>query len=257
MAWDGLTGTDIRYWTSDVESRRFGICIGRVVVGYDSPPGAALEARLHEVVTSAEDSLLVVRYPASHAKLGAVLADSGRRVLPADVLTYWEISSDQLARAASTRPELQVRAGSVDETSRTALETVLLDSFHGYSNHYTANPALDPDLALAGYLEWAMNSLERNPDNVLLLAHDDTPVGAATVVSGNGHLEIELAGLVGTSQGRGWYASLLAGVGREALRRGLPRVVISTQSSNVRVQRAWVNVGMKPYAAVTTVHACL
>ena len=38
------------------------------------------------------------------------------------------------------------------------------------------------------------------------------------------------------------------------LRRGLPRVIISTQVSNVRVQRAWVRAGMKPFAAVTTLH---
>lgn len=257
MAWDGLVGTDIRYWSSDVESRRFGIRIGRVVVGYDATPSGAIEAQLHTVVAGAKDDLLVVRYPAAYTKLGAVLADCGRRVIPADVLTYWEIQAEQLAQETPADSTLEVHAGSSDRASRAALETVLLDSFRGYGNHYTANPALDPELALAGYLEWAMGAFERNPDDVLLLIHDGVPVGAATVVPGDGHLEIELAGLVGASQGRGWYATLLAGVGHEAARRGLPRVVISTQISNVRVQRAWVNVGMKPYAAVTTVHASL
>ncbi len=256
MAWDSLKGDDVRHWASEAESKRFGLSIGRVVVGYDVVPGAALEQTLWTIISGATEELLVVRYPARMSRLGAVIGDTGRRVLPADVLTYWEVSAEVLGQARrDVESSLQVVRGEVTDAARWALETVLVDSFRGYGNHYTANPALDPELALAGYLEWAMGAFERNPHNAILLTHDDVPVGASTLTEGNDHLEIELAGMTGASQGQGWYRVLLAGVGQEALRRGLPTVIISTQVSNIRVQRAWVRAGMKPFAAVTTLHA--
>lgn len=255
MAWDGLKGEGVRQWASDAESTRFGLAIGRVVVGYDSPASAALEQELRTTIAEAPEELLVVRYPSSLSRLGAVIGDTGRRILPVDVLTYWEVSAETLATApGGVDPSLQVVSGEVTEAAREALKTVLVDSFCGYGNHYTANPALDPELALAGYLEWAMGAFDRDPHNAILLTHDGAPVGASTLTEGDGHLEIELAGMIGTSQGQGWYRVLLAGIGREALRRGLSSVIISTQVSNIRVQRAWVRAGMKPFAAVTTLH---
>lgn len=255
MAWDSLTGDGVRHWASEAESRRFGISIGRVVVGYDAEPGEALERRLVEVLDEAPEELLIVRYPSAASRLGAAAGRSAKQVIPADVLTYWEVPADELARVpGDADPALAVAPGEVTDAARAALETVLVDSFRGYGNHYTANPALDPDLALAGYLEWAMGAFEKDPHNAILLTHDGVPVGASTLTEGDGHLEIELAGMTGASQGQGWYRVLLAGIGEEAIRRGLPRVIISTQVSNVRVQRAWVRAGMKPFAAVTTLH---
>lgn len=256
MAWDALTGSGVRRWTSAAESERFGLSMGRVVVGTDSEDGAALRAELRATVAAALERLLVVRYPAAMMGLGAELIATGRDVLPADVLTYWECPASMLAEVpADAEPTLSVAPADVDEESREALATVLTDSFRGYGNHYTANPMLDPDLALQGYLEWAMGAFGTNPHNVILLRHGDDVVGAATVIDGSDHLEIELAGLTGKSQGQGWYRVLLAGIGQEALRRGSDRVIISTQVSNIRVQRAWLRAGMKLFAAVATAHA--
>lgn len=255
MAWDGLTGDGVRHWASEAESKRFDLSIGRVVVGYEAVPGPVLEQALRATISGAPEELLVVRYPAGLSRLGAVVGDTGRRVLPADVLSYWEVSSEVLANVSDdVDPSLRVVAGEVTDAARRALGVVLVDSFRGYGNHYTANPALDPELALAGYLEWAMGAFERDPHNAILLTHNDTPVGASTLTEGDGHLEIELAGMTGASQGQGWYRVLLSGIGQEALRRGLETVIISTQVSNIRVQRAWVRAGMKPFAAVTTLH---
>lgn len=255
MSWQNLAGRGVRYWTSEVESRRFSIPIGRVTVGYDAHSDD-VEPQLSAVLAEAGETLLIVRYPATQARLGATIARSGWLVLPADVLTYWEVRADSLAELqAYTDSALRVAPSEASEDAALILETVVCDSFHGYGNHYTADPALDPELALAGYVEWALKAFAADPQNALLLLHDDTPVGAATVVDGPGYLEVELAGLVCEAQGKGWYRMLLRGIGQEALRRGAERVIISTQVSNTRVQRAWAKAGMKPFAAVTTVHA--
>lgn len=256
MAWTGLTGDDIRYSFSEPESRRFSRNIGRLVVGYDARPGVELERRLRDAVAEADDDILVVRYPTEHGRLGAAIAESGRKIYPADVLMYWEVDAAKLAEMPSDVAEgLTVAPAEDDDDSREALWAVIADSFQGYSNHYASNPELDQELALAGYIEWARGALDRGPQNVILLRHRGAPVGASTLTQSDDYVEMELAGLVSNAQGQGWYHVLLAGVGQETERRGLSRVIISTQASNIRVQRAWVRAGWKPYAAVTTVHA--
>lgn len=265
MSWDGLLGEGVRYSPSPVESDRFRMSFARVVVGDQVSGAAEVADDLARILAESDDDLLVVRYPARLASLGAVASASPRRILPADVLTYWEVAAADLR----LDPEAAAAAGCLvtvptvaDEDSLAALDAVVADSFRGYGNHYTANPALDADLALAGYQDWARRTFEARPDDVVLLSQAEgvdpsRVVGVATLSqSPDGRdLEILLAGLVGDSQGQGLYGHLLGGVGDLARRRGAERVIISTQVHNIRVQRAWARHGFKPYAAVTTLHA--
>jgi N-acetylglutamate synthase-like GNAT family acetyltransferase len=109
---------------------------------------------------------------------------------------------------------------------------------------------------LAGYQEWARSSVSAHPDDVLLLRRGGEAIGVATCEASadRGHLEVLLAGLLPTAQGGGLYGQVMAGVASHARRLGLERVVISTQVHNVRVQRAWVRAGLRPFASVETVH---
>lgn len=260
MSWAGLAGRGLTVSPSAAESARFGLTVSRVVVGADTEDVAAAAAALETVLRDAAEDLVVVRYPSQWARLGAAAAASGRAILPADVLMYWEIPAAALRTDAPALAAQDLRLivpGRADDEIVGALRTVVADSFRGYGNHYTANPALDPELALAGYLEWAETSLRRNPSDVVLLARGGTPAGIATLEgSPDGRdLEILLAGMTGALQGQGLYAHLLAGIAEEAAARGFERVIISTQAHNVRAQRAWVRAGFKPFAAVTTLHA--
>lgn len=259
MSWDALQGATVTRAGSTVESDRFGLTIGRVVVGDECPEPQASQA-LGTVLEQSPEELLVVRWPTRLVALGAVAAASSRAIIPADVLTYWEVpvSDLQPEPAALARDDLRVDVPSeADDASRAALESVVRDSFTGYGNHYTANPRLDRDLALTGYLDWARRALDENPRDVVLLQHRDEPIGVATLTTGGDgqDLEILLAGLTGSTQGQGWYRHLLAGVGDQARARGCSRVIISTQAHNIRVQRAWARSGFRPFGAVTTVHA--
>ena len=259
MSWDGLQGATVTRSASAVESDRFGMTIGRVVVGDQCPEQEAAPALTAEF-DQAPEELLIVRWPTRLVTLGAAAAASSRAVVPADVLVYWEVPASELRpdAAALTADDLRVTVPSeADDASRAALDLVVRDSFAGYGNHYTANPRLDRDLALTGYLDWARRALDDNPQDVVLLHHGDQPIGVATLTTGadGQDLEILLAGLTGTTQGQGWYRHLLAGVGDQARARGCSRVIISTQVHNIRVQRAWARSGFRPFGAVTTVHA--
>lgn len=259
MSWDGLQGDTISHVVSGLESDRFGLTIGRVVVG-DQASEETASRDLTATLDSAAEELLIVRWPTRMTTLGAAAAASQRAIIPADVLMYWEVPADGLRPDQVALTERGLRTSvptAADPVSLAALEHVVRDSFRDYGNHYTANPRLDRELALTGYLDWATRSLVDDPQDVVLLLHEDEPVAVATLSAGGGgaDLEILLAGLTGATQGQGWYQHLLAAVGDQARARGCTRVIISTQAHNLRVQRAWARAGFRPFGAVTTVHA--
>ncbi|HMR48923.1 MAG TPA: GNAT family N-acetyltransferase [Arachnia sp.] len=257
MSWAGLAGDTVEHRDSPAESARFGCRIARVVVGADAQPGPALETELRRQLETSDADLLICRWPGAYTQLSAAALDSGRVVLPADMLVYWEVPAARLAEIATAPAEglgTLIPEEATDAAAR-LLEEVITDSFRGYGNHYAANPRLDDDLALLGYVEWALRAFAQSPGNVVLLLQGDTPVGAATLTRDGNDLEIELAGLVAAHQAKGWYAHLLKAVGRHALSLCCTRVIISTQAHNVRVQRAWARAGFTPFGTVTTVHA--
>jgi hypothetical protein len=262
MSWDALQGDAVTSHDSPLESERFGLSVGRVVVGQQADEAAAaaqLTALLDDAAQERHE-LLIVRWPTHLVTLGAAAAGSRRAIIPADVLMYWETPASALRPDLAALAEHGLRTAvpvEADDASRVALERVVRDSFRDYGNHYTANPRLDRDLALAGYLDWATRSLAEDPQDVVLLLHDGRAVGVATLAVGAGgrDLEILLAGLTGDTQGQGWYHHLLGGIGEQARARGCERIIISTQAHNLRVQRAWARAGLRPFGAVTTVHA--
>lgn len=252
MTWDGLAHGDVLSSDSEHDTRRFGIRVARLTVGDHAAPGPELEATVATAVETSRSEVVVARWPARMTALSGVVAGLGPRVIAADTLMYWDVSVDELLARTTAGDDLETRTGVAAED----LNTVLVDSFRDYPSHYTANPDFASDLVLEGYLEWARRTLETRPQDVVTLLRAGRAIGFATCVQGpeDAYLEIELAGLVTAEQGGGRYATLLHGVGLLARSRGIQRVVISTQASNVRVQRAWSRTGFAPFAAFTTVH---
>jgi len=189
-------------------------------------------------------------------RLLALLGLQRRQVTPA-----WRMLQDDRALEVYVfvleNPRLKHIVAVRNMKTKVYFDRLVARVFDGYVNHYTANPLLEPDLALEGYVDWVRRTAQANPDSLGVLAHGERSVGVATwfVDPGGEVVEILLAGLVPEARGHGWYAALLAEVGRVATGLDVPRVVISTQAANVAVQRAWVSAGFKPLAAVTTAHA--
>jgi RimJ/RimL family protein N-acetyltransferase len=247
MAWDTLAAPGTTLVASPVESRRFGLEVHRGTVG----PGDLDRAGLRALVDGSPADVIVLRYDVARQEIPALLATTSRAVLPAGALTYWEKQVGDVAEP-STRV---VAATDLDPAvAEQVVRAVVRESFAGYGNHYTADPLLDRSAVLAGYEEWAVGSLDRDTHEVMVQVLDGEPVGVATVEHSAAHAEILLAGLVPTAQGRGLYGDLLLAVERTARAAGRERLVISTQVQNVRVQRAWARFGMRPFAAVETVH---
>jgi len=252
MSWDQLLEPGVVVRESPVETERFGCSIERVTIG----PGPVDEDRLLALVEDLSADVLVVRYDAARLELPATFAGSRRAVVPAGTLTYWEKPVSVAEPPEPSNLEV-LPADALDlETVSAVVRDIIRASFWEYGNHYTANPLLDRSAALAGYEDWAVRSLSGDPCNVLVMMDLDEPIGFATVepVSHAGDLEIPLAGLFPAAQGKRLYDVLLDGCDRVAVARGAQRVVVSTQAHNVRVQRAWVRQGRRPFAAIETVH---
>lgn len=248
MAWDTLAAPGVVCAPSPADTARFGVEVHRLTVG----PGALRGSELVDLVESSTADVLVTRYDVARQEVPALLASTSRAVLPAGALTYWEKS---VVGDASPARTVVVPSGDLDPAAaEAAVRSVVRDSFTAYGNHYTADPLLDRDAALAGYEEWAAGSVRRAPGDVLVQLLDGEPVGVATLERADDHVEVLLAGLVPSAQGRGLYGDLLAAVEARAASGGAERLVISTQVQNVRVQRAWARRGLRPFAAVETVH---
>ena len=252
MSWDQLLEPGVVVRHSPLETDRFGCTIDRITIG----PGLVDDGLL-AVIQELSADVIIVRYDAARLEVPGVLARSPRALLPAGALTYWDkaVSSDDERPSPSN---LDVRsAEALDlETVSMLVRDIVRASFSDYRNHYTANPLLDRSAALAGYEDWAVRTLADDPGNVLVMMQAGEPIGFATLETGAdaGHLEILLAGMAPAAQGKGLYGTLLDGCVGVALARGAQRLVISTQVHNVRVQRAWARHGLRPFAAIETVH---
>lgn len=248
MAWTDVLAPGVTGAGSALETARFGVTTARMVLGQGADQADFMDALSHR-----SEDVLIVRYEASHLEVASWLSQSGYDVLPAGALTYWDKDVDlerelpPTVRSADELPNTNVRA---------VVQRIVRSSFVDYGNHYLANPLFNAEAALAGYEEWALNTLAGNSGNVLVLLRGSDPIGIATLESGPDarHVEVLLAGLVPEAQGRGLYADLLAGCEAQAALQGIRKLVISTQVHNVRPQRAWARFGLRPFGAVETVH---
>lgn len=249
MSWDSaVISRTPSFGPSPLESDRFGLSFGRALVPLGAPESSydqVLEF-LHE---NASD-VVVLRYPAAHVGWFAGLLTSGRDLVLADSLTYWRLPVGS-GRRPEADPDLTT---AISRDVDPGLIDGLVDSiFTGYGNHYLANPLLDAGDALAGYREWAQHSAADLP--VATLTNADGNVGLATLESAAQTCEILLAGIVPTAQKRGYYAHLLAACEDHAAETGASDLVISTQTHNAFVQRAWARFGFEPVGSLLTLHA--
>ena len=267
--WDN--GPSWQLESAPADSARFGLAVARLRVRRSERQedenstelAAALRAELAQVV--------ICRYPADSWWVAAALVASGRNVLPAGGLVYWRSpagAADQNPPARG-RDDVDVvtadvaalgsagdRLGRVGDQRRTAglLDELVGGTFDRYGSHYRHNPLFDPDAIAAGYAEWTRAVLASDTGEVLVLRLRGEPIGFASLAPDGDGYEILLAGISPAQQGRGHYRELLDACARWSAAHGGKSVVISTQTHNVRVQRAWANAGWRPVDALETVH---
>jgi len=117
------------------------------------------------------------------------------------------------------------------------------------------NPLFDAADVLDGYCEWAVAmSADAHTWTLVVYGDDATPVGVALVDHSSDTPDIRLAGMTTDVQGGGHYAALIGAISELAAESGHRRVQISTQSTNLRVMRAWSRIGFLPVSTCATYH---
>lgn len=172
-----------------------------------------------------------------------------------DTLVYFVFYLDGAVTSASNAPLLPIRAALPDE------EHLIIDlayrCFHDYMGHYHSDPRLnrrDCDLA---YADWAKRLYQERSavSDVLVATHEDTPVGFLTLrLNTPAEGEIVLNAVDPSTRNRGVYTSLVQAGIRWCSDMGASRLLVSTQITNIPVQRIWSRLGFVPHSASYTFH---
>ena len=241
---------------SVTETERFGYLTDRISVGALQTAGSptTLVESVQTAIDESNARIIILRYPAGLVSLLRDIRMRGNtRIYSGGAILYWEGPqgsgpSEEIEDATSEIAPAERSAHAVEVTY------ILEDSFRGYVNHYSANPLLHSGVVVEGYAEWARSSMSNPLNRVFTVEAEDGAVGVAIVgVSGN-IWEIELASIAYASQRKGYYLKLIKRVLASARAEDVSKVVISTQSHNIAVQRAWAKLGFRPLLSIETVH---
>lgn len=248
MSWPTFVSDVVSVGKGVAESRRFGIEILNIRSGVR----VIDNSRVLEALSSVDHDLAVVRYPSGTTQIGADLAATGRKIIVTDSIVYWASRGLPLPEPLAT----SVVVEQVDVGSLESLLKVVSSSFTGYRSHWHFNPLTASIDMVDAYQEW-VSSVISLPEHFCFLMRTHPggePCGMALVTDHQGVIEILLAGIASAFQGKRLYGALVSEVERFAFTRGAERVVISTQSSNINVQRAWTAQGWLPAFTVQCLH---
>jgi GNAT superfamily N-acetyltransferase len=232
---------------SESEGRRFGLRAGRI-----EATRIDADALQREVVEGGWD-WLVLRLPTGEEACVERLRARGLEPQSVDTLMTWAIDLPQaLLPAAGTGIVLR------DATSADAdaIGALVRSVFARYPNHYTANPWLDPALALEGYVEWALSHVG-DPSRSCQLACVDGEIAGLSCSRhdpGGGPAIGVLHGVDPRFGGRGVYRAMIEDSLRRYRDAGHREFRISTQAGNHTVQNLWARLGLRLVATQFTVH---
>lgn len=237
---------------SAIESQRFGLSIGRLLIPFDSPVS---DKEIATLCSQSEFELVFVRAHSSRNLLAeSLLSLPAHRSLHADSLLYFGQSCRALNTVPVANPAVS-SMGTLKESEHQLFLEIVRETFASYVNHYSANSLLPKHLALDGYVEWASTLLE-NPQGHIFVARNtqEQLLSFIAIQSNDQTSEIILNGTSPSAQGLGIYPTLLSFVCSELFRLGFHELVTSTQSSNSNVIKVWINSGFNFLAAINTFH---
>ena len=232
---------------SEIDSARFGIRVARA-----SPitPGD-LDGVLDFCAANAI-ALLIGRCAATDLSAAQMMEDNG--FFLTDTLVYYSFDLGKHSIPADSPRALirPIRPG--DEAQ---VERVAASAFRGYYGHYHADPKLDRAKCDEGYVSWAVRSCTSRQvaTDVLVAELENKIVGFATLrLNSPEEGEGVLFGVATEAQGMGIYRSFMVGGMHWCKEQDVRRMVVSTQVTNVAVQKVWCRVGFEPAHSYYTFH---
>jgi GNAT superfamily N-acetyltransferase len=232
---------------SPLDEERFGVRTAKAVVKDVAEARSAVEES-----GALGARMLIVRCPADHLRVAQALEDLGCRVM--DVLVYY---ARELRKHPIPPDTSGVSVRGVREEDAAPVAEIARQSFKGYVGHYHADPRLDPVSADEVYVSWAYRScLSRDVAGEVLIAEDGASRLGFATLRRNSEEEGEgvLFGVAPAAQGRGIYRSFMIRGMEWCVAQGVSRMVVSTQITNIAVQKVWTRLGFEPHKSYLTFH---
>ncbi|HUP32017.1 MAG TPA: GNAT family N-acetyltransferase [Gaiellaceae bacterium] len=248
-----MTGTSARSFAvrlSPLEETRFGVRAARA----DDVTAGDIDAllafgRQHGV------QLIIARVDVEELRAAQLLEDAGFRLM--DTLVY-QVRAVRERELPHDEPRGLIRPLRAGEEE--AVRAVAAEAFQGYFGHYHADERLPAEAADATYIDWAVRSCTEPGvcDAVYAADLDGEVVGFITYrLLSPDDAEIVLGGVLRHARRLGIYRSFLVHGMAWARERGAARVIVSTQITNVAVQKVWARLGFEPTHAYYTFHGWL
>jgi hypothetical protein len=237
-------------YLSELDSNRFGLAIAKAD-GLESAEDVDAALRFCK---GNRVAMLIARIDSDRLDLAHKLEASG--ALLCDTLVYFQLQTRNAAAPSETKGEFTVRQFRPEDKG-TILD-IAREAFSGYHGHYHSDPRLKKADSDAVYVSWCESSIDNAGavHNVLVIENKSGVCGFLTTrVHEDSQFELVLGGMKKQFLGRGGYRRLIETGVRQAVTRGLERVLVSTQVSHRSVQRVWIALGFLPVKSVHTFHA--
>ncbi len=231
---------------SEIDSERFGIRVARAQVEGKNLP------QIVDFCVAEQIKLLIAR--CATKELCTVQEMESRGFLLMDTLVYY--SFDLTKRVIPDEaPRAQVRKFAPDDAAQ--VENVAAAAFEGYYGHYHADPRLDQRKCDEGYVSWAVRSCtSKQVATEVLVAEIDKKIVGFLTLRLNSPKEMEglLFGVAPEVRGIGVGRSLMVSGLELCKMQQATRMLISTQVTNVAVQKVWCRIGFEPSHSYYTLH---
>jgi GNAT superfamily N-acetyltransferase len=231
---------------SEIDSERFGVRIARAHI-VSNTLSKALDFCGAERI-----DMLIARCATNDMVAAQSMETNGFLLM--DTLVYYDFDLTKKAIPKDTREFLVRRLRPGDEAD---VRMVASAAFKGYVGHYHADRRLDSRKCDEGYNSWAERSCVASSaaDEVLVADHDGKVAGFATLRL-NSPQEVEglLFAVAPEFQGKSMCRSFMIRSLEWCRDHGATRMIISTQVTNISMQKVWCRTGFEPSHSYYTFH---
>jgi GNAT superfamily N-acetyltransferase len=242
-----LVPETFRIALSPLDEQRFGIRSARVQgLTLEQFPEVLEFCRANGVV------FLIARCPASDLMTAQAMERQGFLIMDTLVYCTRDLRKTPLPPDGT---DMQIRSGRREDLDEVL--SIAHESFRGYQGHYHADQRLDRTKCDEAYASWAERSIttEGVVDEVLIAEQDGGIVGFMTLRMNNPNDgEAVLSGVRQDARGRGIYRSFIIRAMEWCVKQRANQMIVSTQITNVAVQKVWTRLGFEFSHAYYTFH---
>jgi GNAT superfamily N-acetyltransferase len=231
---------------SEIDSARFGVRVARAHIVLDHLP------RVLDFCATERIDLLIARCATSDLVAAQDMETKGFLLM--DTLVYY---SFDLLKKEIPRDPCEIRVRRLQPGDEAEIPKLASAAFKGYLGHYHADPRLNSSQCDEAYRSWAERSCttDQAADEVLVAEIGGKVAGFATLRL-NSPQEVEglLFAVAPESQGKGICRLFMIRSLQWCRAQGAERMVISTQVTNVSMQKVWCRTGFEPSHSYYTFH---